>query len=718
MKLVRLEIRNYRSIKEQVGEKAITFDGLDCLVGKNNAGKSNILKAIVFLIGEEKLEEDLYYERDTSREIDVRGYFEVGGSDFERLKIESKKKSLEQCRLDDGTFGICRRSTHTDLEVIGYYPAEPRLTRSQFDAFHEKAWGSQRNGRDFRDRMAQQYPELKSYLREGKEANKGEWPIAYEKFIQDRPDGIEFAQQPGPPPTGISADIRNMLPRLVLVPAVREVTDATKTTKRSELGTLLHELASEVKEELDEAINRAMAEVHRRLNVVTDESTGETLDDRHLGVRAIEARLSLYLSETFRDTAVSLEFPNPESQVMFDNARVWIQEEGFRSVLADSMGEGAKRVLLFSLFRALADFRSGALSVTHDRRHKELTGAQQPLLILYEEAELFLHPGLQIVLLKALESLHNSGDQVIFSTHSPFMLQNAVLTTVNLVTKSAGTGTQVLEFHERIEERNSKEQHRLLEVQNVASYIFADKVVLVEGQSDQLVLQQLAPALNPEWEFERNGIPVLPIFGKGNLPLFREFLNSLGHQTFIVTDLDAIDHIIPRLCGSKEVADCRKNLLQRCQELVKAGAFEAKVNKKHVGKLVSSYAWADVLDGLEELYETLDDGESPCEEHVECLARLLATREMNARRRALLSNDADVAALRLRLAERLLGEDILLLNGDMEDYYPNGTSDKIDSALEFEPAKYSRDQLCSFFTPLSDGNTTDVEAFLGRVFDS
>ena len=80
MKLVRLEIKNYRSIKELVGEDAISFDGRDCLVGKNNAGKSNILEAISFLLDEESLSDDHYHNGNTSLVIDVRGYFLVEAS--------------------------------------------------------------------------------------------------------------------------------------------------------------------------------------------------------------------------------------------------------------------------------------------------------------------------------------------------------------------------------------------------------------------------------------------------------------------------------------------------------------------------------------------------------------------------------------------------------------------------------------------------------------
>jgi predicted ATP-dependent endonuclease of OLD family len=55
MRLVKVEIQNYRSIKRLVEESSLSFGGRDCLVGKNNAGKSNILEAILYLLGDESL---------------------------------------------------------------------------------------------------------------------------------------------------------------------------------------------------------------------------------------------------------------------------------------------------------------------------------------------------------------------------------------------------------------------------------------------------------------------------------------------------------------------------------------------------------------------------------------------------------------------------------------------------------------------------------------
>jgi putative ATP-dependent endonuclease of OLD family len=349
---------------------------------------------------------------------------------------------------------------------------------------------------------------------------------------------------------------------------------------------------------------------------------------------------------------------------------------------------------------------------------EEPRGAHRPLLILYEEAELFLHPGLQKILLRTFAQLKQSRAQVVFTTHSPFMLQNPCLSTINLVSKSPEMGTQVVELHAKMEPVAPKKRNRLLQVQNVSSYIFADKALLVEGESDRIVLKKLAPALRSGWDFEQTGIPILSVVGKGNLPLFKEFLEALGIEAFVLTDVDSIKSVTPRLCTRDSVQVARQRLLQKCDQLVDAGKFKAKVNKKCIGKLVSRYEWDEVFNVLEQLCGTLEAGEEPTEKQTDCLRRLVSYRETDARTQALKSDHPEVVKLRTKLVELLLDDNILLLSGTTEDYYPGGGGNKIEAALKFDPQCFCPDELCSCFAPIADGETTDMEAFLGRAFNS
>jgi hypothetical protein len=719
MKLVRLEIKNYRSIKQLVGEDAISFDGRDCLVGKNNAGKSNILEAISFLLGEESLSDDHYHNGDTSLTIDVRGYFLVEASDFERLEDE-EHELIHDYMLEDGTIGICRQSNDTKLKFIGLYPSEERLQSPRFKEFHEQAWQDKDGKANFRDTMLEEYPELEDYLTEGKETNKTEWPAAYERFVLDRPEQIEFLESPANPPNDLSQAIGKLLPEPIFVPAVKEVSDATKTTSRAEFGALLSQLSHEIETELDEAIDAAMANVYKQLNIVPDPDTGDLLDERHNGVRTIEDRISAYLSETFQGVSVLLEFPNPESHVMFSNARVLIKESGFDEKPVDCVGEGVKRILIFSLIRTLADLRQGKFSVGEVEEDEQIADEQKskPLLILYEEAELFLHPGLQRILLRTFEDLADAGDQVIFTTHSPFMLSED-LSTINRVSKDSEDGTQVASFHAVLEERDDPEKVRLLQVQNVSSYIFADRVLLVEGPSDRIVIKKIATVL--QRDFEREGVPVLPVTGKSDLCLYKDFLEDLGIETFILTDLDAVEDIILDLCkgdSQAEIKSVRDNLLQRAQALGETEEFQPKINKKFADKLANRYRWSQVFDDLEDLYEILtDEEEEPTDQQLGSLEKLLLKRKEDAKRKALRSDEKGIVEPRSELVELLLGEKVLLLNGTIEDYYPGGSkNNKVGSALDFDPEALTEEDLCSHFSPIGD-DTTDMELFLSLVFE-
>lgn len=722
MLLNRLEVRNYRSIRDQTGEVAIKFSGFDCLVGRNNAGKSNVLKAIQYLLGEEQSQRELHWNRNEELEIDVRGYFRVSEADFALLEIGNKRDALRGCVLDDETLGICRRSPQSDLQLLRYWPKEERLWRTSFTQFHEDAWEGKGNKADFEVKMRQQFPELVPYLEEGKESNKGSWSDAYEGFVSDRPESVEFALKPGPFPQGISADVKNMLPRLILVPAVKEISDVTKTTRTAELGSLLNELYGEVREELDSAIENATQGVYRKLNIAPDEGGGQ-VDDRIHGVRAIEEQVSSYLAETFPSVSISLEFPVPESEVMFSNARVWIDEDDSdEPFLVENTGEGVKRILIFSLFRTLADLRSGnlELSQTEDGgREADNEGGgrvERSLLILYEEAELFLHPGLQVILLRTLDALKRGGAQVIFTTHSPFMLELSILDSIGLVSKVAGEGTKISDFMTILNEFEEKDRDTLAQVQNVASYVFADSVVLVEGNSDRIVLSKLAPALAAEWDFDAAGIPILPVLGKRSLPLFYEFLEALGISTYAILDLDCVEETLGRMVKDNGIADVRESLLKRCKSLAEDGSAEETVNRNLVDETVRSYKWQEVFDKLESLLDRLVDGEPAEHEEIGALQRLTDIRHNDAWRGVLSSDHAEVIGLRLKLVEMLLNRGILLLSGDIEDYYPDAAGNKVESALQFDPPNYSVEEMRSLFTVLPSSGREDMILFLETVF--
>jgi predicted ATP-dependent endonuclease of OLD family len=297
------------------------------------------------------------------------------------------------------------------------------------------------------------------------------------------------------------------------------------------------------------------------------------------------------------------------------------------------------------------------------------------------------------------------------------MIQDDLLTTINLVTKDIESGTQVVNVHTILADWEPKEKNRLLQMQNISSYIFAERVLLVEGLSDRLIFKKIAPALNPDWNFDQSGIPILQVGGKGDLPLFKNFLDALGIMAFVVTDIDAVSRTVGRLSTNGEIKGVKDQLLERALELADGDEFKNRINKRYVEKLADGYQWSKVFENLGQLYTALIDDNELTEEQVGCLEKLLLKAQEDAKKEVLRSDHDDIQKLRLPLVELLLGEDVLLLCGDIEDYYPNGSSTaKVKSALEFNPNDHERDELCSCFASVED--STDVEIFLARVFPS
>jgi hypothetical protein len=75
-------------------------------------------------------------------------------------------------------------------------------------------------------------------------------------------------------------------------------------------------------------------------------------------------------------------------------------------------------------------------------------------------------------------------------------------------------------------------------------------------------------------------------------------------------------------------------------------------------------------------------------------------------------------SIREEVRVKLLEENILVLMGDIEDYYPEvEPRNKIEAALEFSATEYSPDELRTHFVNIPDKGKTDVEVFLESIFE-
>ncbi|MEG4111117.1 MULTISPECIES: AAA family ATPase [unclassified Microcoleus] len=132
-------------------------------------------------------------------------------------------------------------------------------------------------------------------------------------------------------------------------------------------------------------------------------------------------------------------------------------------------------------------------------------------LIIVDEPEVHLHPKWQSLLLDLFFDLADfTQNQFIFSTHSPIFINQRTISKIVRVYKSSGKSTIKNFITSNFDE--SKDLFHIINRHNNEKIFFADKVVLVEGITDRIFLEQLINIYNKAENSEI--IEVLEVHGK------------------------------------------------------------------------------------------------------------------------------------------------------------------------------------------------------------
>jgi hypothetical protein len=156
-------------------------------------------------------------------------------------------------------------------------------------------------------------------------------------------------------------------------------------------------------------------------------------------------------------------------------------------------------------------------------------------IVLIEEPELFLPPQVQRYLYRLLRRVAGAGNQVLYSTHSPALLNVVRLDELVFTERRPRVGTTFLQP----EPLPADEEFRAYsEFDSSRSELFlARAAVLVEGLTEKLTLPFAFEALGHDPDRER--ISIVECGGKGNIPLFAKVCRAIGLPFVAVHDRDA-----------------------------------------------------------------------------------------------------------------------------------------------------------------------------------
>lgn len=198
---------------------------------------------------------------------------------------------------------------------------------------------------------------------------------------------------------------------------------------------------------------------------------------------------------------------------LYENVIPYIRQEGTDNLYPTS-GEGRKKLLVYSIYGLLAE-------------NEEATKIN---LFLIEEPENHLHRALQLSLSRYL--FNESDSKYLFlTTHSSLILTE--MNQVNLVRiYNSNKINSASIFYEVPKEYKNL---RLKLNKGLSEAIFADRVLLVEGPSEEVLFSRVLRAVNPCYEIQ--GIYILPVLGI-NFKKYIDILHALNICCIVKTDND------------------------------------------------------------------------------------------------------------------------------------------------------------------------------------
>lgn len=528
MKLKEFRIEKYRTVENLT----LSMADLLILIGENNCGKSNILRALELFYQDSVrgIDEECYCFKDCSTPISI-------ALTYDRIEeLEKQHKVLGNWIYNDEikVKKIIQQDPDTGKHTMQFFgwQAKPAEVHFDLDRFDEYKSDIKKIVEDLG---------LPDYFRNEKgTVTQGSYKSGVQAHIEK---GLVEMGDPGwiANPGGYKEVFGSLLPRFYLVPAVRDAQDESKTTQQTVFGKLINDLTNRIvsKNPKFEEVKQQIEGLRKYLNKTPDGDESERLQE----IKDLESTLSTMISENMPDTRVEIEIVTPELIDLFKDTIVNIDDSLPTSI--DAKGHGLQRALIFAYIRAYAKFIG----------ETEISEGRGPLfgnfILAIEEPELYLHPNGQRKMFNVLEEICKT-DQVILCTHSNFFVNMHNYNNIVIVKRDNNGPTGACQYVGDIfeaEEDDSKKRlrkvFRCLSLFDLSrsEMFFAKKVIIVEGDTEKFIIPFCASelaGLDKKYDLTANNICVVESGGKNNIHIFMRVLNKFEIPYVVLHDVDPI----------------------------------------------------------------------------------------------------------------------------------------------------------------------------------
>ncbi len=165
-------------------------------------------------------------------------------------------------------------------------------------------------------------------------------------------------------------------------------------------------------------------------------------------------------------------------------------------------------------------------------------------IVFIDEPELHLHPRWQKKLASVFDEISLGAQlQLVTATHSPSLITLKSLTNLLRVYKNKDTESSQIAIPDTDPSgRDTKGVLKIITASNNEKIFFADKVVLVEGIADRIILE---PILKQKQKAMKNNdiLEIVEVLGKHNFQKFEKFLDSWKVPWCVVADRDYLKQV-------------------------------------------------------------------------------------------------------------------------------------------------------------------------------
>ena len=457
MYLSRLYIENFRSLKEL----DLKFEkGKNIIVGKNNSGKSNIIKAIDLILGKnsptwnksDNITDNDFFEGKTENEIFI--WCELKKSEGELLNLSDTKGAF--FKLFD-KYNYTYEKMDVDFSNKGdlfKFSTDEGQARIDSDKYKKDWIGTKPYCiHGFEDELN----DMADFAFAFRCTKEGDEYFKEMLFLYKKADDKDWL-------FSVNVNFRNELLQSAIIPSFRDPKDQLRITNYTWYGKLLKKYIQVD----DSGLNDAFGKVKDASNKLFEDLRNNIFHQKN--------------QIAFPNTEISFQFNPDAKQDIYKSALIYV-DDGFNSKL-DEKGSGIQSVVIIGLF----DYYIRNIAHTNGS------------LLAIEEPEIYLHPHGRRVISDRLDAfLDGHKNQVILTTHSPEFICSPH-EDINLIIVKRDTET----FAKNFSFNDVKTKQILIKKQN-AEMFFADAVILVEG-ADKYILESIAEEFGTKIRIYLNGI--------------------------------------------------------------------------------------------------------------------------------------------------------------------------------------------------------------------